>query len=104
MRYGVMQDSSSANSGSLNFDPNDEEELLSKAGLKRAMKAYKKRLKLMRLDDESRLGGGAMTGGNRSGIMAIKPPGKYPQIVWDALVKKGRLREVGHGLYEVVEL
>jgi hypothetical protein len=57
----------------------------------------------MRLDDESRLGGGATTGGHKSQIAAIKPPDKYPKIVWDALVEKGRLRYAGHGLYEIVE-
>ena len=39
--------------------------------LRRAMKAFKKRLKLARLDDESRLGRGAMTGGARSSILEI---------------------------------
>ena len=40
---------------------NVPEDLLSPLGLKRAMKAFKKRLKLMRLDDESSLGGGPFT-------------------------------------------
>lgn len=43
-----------------------------------------------------------MTSGVRSGIVAIKPPGKYPQEVWDELVRKGRLKEAGSGLYECV--
>ncbi len=71
--------------------------------LKRAMKAFKKRLKLSRLDDESRLGVGSMTGGNASGIMAITPPNQYPQAIWDELVKKGKLNYTGHGLYELVK-
>lgn len=69
--------------------------------LKRAMKAFKKRLKLSRLDDESRLGHGAMTGGNASGIVAIMAPNQYPQAVWDELVKQGRLKYLGQGLYEI---
>ena len=68
--------------------------------LKRAYRAFKKRLKLTRLDDESRLGRGAMTSGGKSGIQAIQPPAQYPKAVWDELVRQGKLRYVGHGLYE----
>jgi hypothetical protein len=69
--------------------------------LKKAMRAFRKRLKLTRLDDESRLGYGAMTGGGRSGIVAIPPPTQYPQAVWDELVRQGKLRYARHGLYEL---
>ncbi len=69
--------------------------------LRRAMKAFRKRLKLSRLDAESGLGRGAMTGGNSSGIVSIVPPRQYPKTVWDALVRKGRLKYVGQGLYEI---
>ena len=75
----------------------------SKEELKRALKAFKKRLKLTRLDDESRLGYGSMTGGGRSGIVAITPPNQYPIAVWEELVKQGRLRRSGNGLYEPVQ-
>lgn len=68
---------------------------------KRAYRAFKKRLKLARLDDESRLGHRAMTSGGQSGIMAVQPPNQYPQAVWDELVRQGKLRYVGHGLYEL---
>ena len=70
--------------------------------LKNAMKAFKKRLKLARLDDESRLGHGAMSSGNRSGIVAINPPEQFPQAVWDELHRQGKLRRAGGGLYELV--
>ena len=68
--------------------------------LRNALKAFKKRLKLARLDDESRLGHGAMSSGGRSGIQAIQPPSQYPKAVWDELVRLGKLRYAGHGLYE----
>lgn len=71
--------------------------------LKRAMKALKKRLKVTRLDDESRLGHDATTRGGHSGITAVRPPQQYPPEVWQALAAQGRLRDVGHGLYEIVE-
>ncbi len=77
------------------------EEMLSPLGLKRAMKAFKKRLKLMRLDDESSLGGGPFSGGRDSSIVAIQPPNQYPREVWDKLVELGRLRRVEGGLYEL---
>ena len=74
---------------------------LDSAQLKNALKAFKKRLKLTRLDDESRLGHGAMSIGGQSGIVAIPPPTRHPQAVWDELVRQGKLRRAGHGLYEL---
>jgi len=71
--------------------------------LHKAMKAFKKRLKLARLDAESGLGRGATSGGRRSGIISIVPPREYPKPVWDELVRRGRLRYVGQGLYEPVD-
>lgn len=68
--------------------------------LRKAMKAFKKRLKLARLDEESGLGHGPMSSGRRSGIVSITPPQQYPKAVWDELVRRGRLKYVGHGLYE----
>lgn len=69
--------------------------------LKRALKAFKKRLKLTRLDEESSLGGGPFSGGRDSGIVAIRPPDRYPQEAWDKLVELGRLRDAGRGLYQL---
>ncbi len=69
--------------------------------LKRALKAFKKRLKLTRLDHESSLGVGPLSGGRPSGIVAITPPNQYPRAVWEALVEQGRLKKAGHGLYEL---
>ncbi len=69
--------------------------------LKKALKAFRKRLKLTRLDDESRLGHGATSSGGRSGIVAIPPPTQFPQAVWDELVRQGKLRYASHGLYEL---
>ena len=69
--------------------------------VKKAYKAFKKRLKLARLDDESRLGRGPMSGGGKSSIQAIQPPNQYPKAVWDELVRQGKLRSVGQGMYEI---
>jgi hypothetical protein len=71
--------------------------------LKGALKAFKKRLKLTRLDDESSLRGGHTTSGRSSSIVAITPPNDYPLEVWEELVKQGKLKKAGHGTYELVE-
>ena len=68
--------------------------------LRKAMKAFKKRLKLARLDDESSLGHGPMSSGRSSGIVAITPPNQYSKAVWDKLVALGRLKYAGQGLYQ----
>jgi len=71
--------------------------------LRQAIKAFKKRLKLTRLDEESKLGRSPMTSGAQSRIIAIIPPNQYPRAVWEALVKEGRLKYTGQGFYELVE-
>ena len=74
-----------------------------KEELKAAFKAFKKRLKLTRLDAESGLNYGPTTSGKKSEIVAIMPPGQFAQAVWDELVKQGKLKHAGHGTYELVE-
>ncbi len=69
--------------------------------LKAALKAFKKRLKLTQLDDQSRIGVGPFSSGRQSGIVAISPPGQFPQYVWDELVRQGKLRRVSQGQYEL---
>ena len=71
--------------------------------LKRALQAFKKRLKLTRLDEESKVGVGPMSGGRPSSIVAITPPNQYPRAVWDALVEQGRLKKASQGQYELVQ-
>lgn len=73
-----------------------------KEELKHALQAFKKRLKLARLDDESRLGYGAMTSGDASGIVGVRAPDQFPQDVWDELVRRGRIKYAGNGMYEPV--
>ena len=67
---------------------------------KMAMKAFKKRLKLARLDEESKLGRGPIgTGPNR--VVAIMPPSQFPRGIWEELVKQGRLKKSGRDMYEM---
>jgi hypothetical protein len=69
--------------------------------LKAAYKAFKKRLKLTQLDDASRIGRGPMSSGHGSSIAGIMPPNQYPRTVWEELVKQGKLKHAGHGMYSL---
>jgi hypothetical protein len=69
--------------------------------LRRALKAFRKSLKVTRLDEESSLGGRGMTAGRHSGVVGITPPGAFPRAVWDQLVKQGRLKGGRNGIYEL---
>ncbi|MGA2069053.1 MAG: hypothetical protein ABSG86_29130 [Thermoguttaceae bacterium] len=71
--------------------------------LKAAMKAFRKRLKLTQLDDQSRIGHGPMTGGHASGIVGITPPDQFPEAVWEELARQGKLKRVGNGQYGLVQ-
>ncbi len=73
---------------------------LSPENLKRAFKAFKKRLKLTALDEDSHLGHGPFSSG-AAGVCAIQPPNQYPAEVWQELHRQGKVRNVGHGLYEL---
>lgn len=69
--------------------------------LARAMKAFRKSLKVTRLDAESSIAGGPMSAGRHSNILGIRPPDRYPRAVWDELARQGRLIAGRHGLYEL---
>lgn len=69
--------------------------------LKAALKAFRKRLKLTCLDDQSRIGVGPMSSGRQSGIVAITPPDQFPPSVWEELARQGKLKRAGSGMYEL---
>jgi hypothetical protein len=69
--------------------------------LKRAMTAFRKSLKVTRLNDESSLTRNPMTQGRSSGILGMTPPTRYPPAVWRELARQGRLIAAGHGIYEL---
>jgi hypothetical protein len=70
--------------------------------VKHALRAFRKRLKFSRLDAESRLGIGPMTGGKKHEIDAIIAPREFPLAVWEALVAAGKLRSERGGFYALV--
>jgi hypothetical protein len=66
-----------------------------------AMKAFRKRLKLTRLGEESKLGGRQLTSGRKSQVDAILPPHEFADDVWKALVASGKLLNAGQGFYQL---
>jgi len=83
-------------------EPKDEGPVEVTHEMREALKAFRKRLKLTRLDDESRLGNRQMTGGLKSEVDAIIPPDDYPPTVWKALARAGALKDMGQGFYMLV--
>jgi hypothetical protein len=71
--------------------------------LKAALKAFRKRLKLTCLDDQSRISVSPLSSGRQSGIVAITPPDKFPKEVWEELVRQGKLKRAGSGMFELVQ-
>jgi len=70
---------------------------------RRALRAFRKRLSLTVLDEESKLGHSPLTKGSEASVAAIIPPGEWPEAVWQELVRQGKLRCIGHGFYELTK-
>ncbi|MGD0091213.1 MAG: hypothetical protein ABSE73_14950 [Planctomycetota bacterium] len=71
--------------------------------LKGALKSFKKKLKLSRLDKESRIIAGPLSKGSQSGIVAVTPPSQFPPEIWQELARQGKLKDEGGGTYSLVE-
>lgn len=66
---------------------------------KRAMRAFRKRLSVTILDEESSLGRGPLSKGSKNSVALIVPPADWPESVWQELVRQRKLRYTGHGMY-----
>ena len=66
--------------------------------LKRALKAFKKRLKLTQLDNDSTLGHSPLSGSG-SKVISIQPPSGFGKDVWEELADKGFLKRDGIGFF-----
>ncbi|MEX2112876.1 MAG: hypothetical protein WD845_06790 [Pirellulales bacterium] len=86
----MSDDPNATAAGGQAFDP---------AVLKSAYNAFKKRWKLTRLDQESQIGRGPMSSGQKSTIAGIVPPDQFPTEVWEELVRQGKLKHAGRGFY-----
>ena len=69
--------------------------------LRDAMRAYRKRVKLTKLDHESKLARSPLSSGKDADFDAIIPPNQYPPEVWRALVRRGELESTGQGFYKI---
>ena len=74
--------------------PSTEEEL------KKALKAFKKRLKMQQLEEDSRLGHSPLTG-SKTKIVSIQPPLGFGREVWEELADQGYLKRDGRGFFEL---
>jgi hypothetical protein len=70
--------------------------------LRKALKAFKKRLKLTQLDDDSKLGRSPLTG-SKAKVVSIQPPAGFGREIWEELAEKGYLKRDSGGFYELVE-
>lgn len=70
--------------------------------LKKAMRAFRTKLKSTQLDEDSRLGVGPLSS-EKGRVDAIEPPREFPTNVWTELVKRGELRKARGGFYELVK-
>ena len=69
--------------------------------LRKALKAFKKRMKLTQLEEDSRLGKSPLTGA-KSQIVSIQPPSGFGRDIWEELADKGYLTRDGGGFYALV--
>lgn len=70
--------------------------------LKKALKAFRKRLKMAQLEEDSRLGHSPLTG-SKTKIVSIRPPLGFGREIWEELADKGFLKRDVSGCYELVE-
>ena len=68
---------------------------------KKAFQAFRKRLKLTVLDEESKLGRSPLSKGSAGSTAAIVPPSEWPDAVWQELARQGKLHYVRDGFYEL---
>jgi hypothetical protein len=75
----------------------------SKEECDRALKAFKKRLKLTRQDAEGSFSSKPLSSGRVSGIVGIRLPDGFPAEVWEELVAKGKIkRNPGESTWSLV--
>jgi hypothetical protein len=69
--------------------------------LNEALRAFRHRIKYMKLDQESQISQREVTSGKKADIGAIQPPGpsEFDPKIWKVLVKEGMLVDEGHGFY-----
>lgn len=69
--------------------------------LKKALGVFRKRLKMIRLEDDSRLGRSPLTGPKNDKVVSIQPPAGFSRAVWEELANLGYLKRDTVGFYEL---
>ncbi len=69
--------------------------------LREAMRAYRKRVRVTKLDQESQLARSPLSSGKDADIDAIVPPNQFPPEVWRTLAHRGELEATGDGFYRI---
>jgi hypothetical protein len=83
--------------------PPPETPVFSDDDLKRALAAFRKRHKVTKLDQESKLGASKpMTGGKKFDEFAIAPPREFPREIWRELCRRGQLKDMGGGFFRPI--
>ena len=72
--------------------------------LREAMRAFRKRMKLTKLDHESKIGRSPLTSGKDAEFDSILPPHQFPSEVWQVLASKGKLESAGKGFYKLPDV
>ena len=65
------------------------------------LRCFRKRVKFMKLDRESKLGVGPLTSGKDANVDSMMAPHDYPMEVWLALARDGHLIDDGGGFFHV---
>ena len=81
----------------------EEQQEFTKEELLTALRALRKRIKLYRQDDESRLGGPNLSSGRTSAIVGVRLPDGFPAAIWTRLLEQGRIHSEGSGTYSIVD-
>ena len=66
-----------------------------------ALRVFRKRIKFMKLDHESKLGVGPLTGGKELKFDSVMAPHDFPMEVWKALARDGHLIDDGGGFFRI---
>ena len=66
-----------------------------------ALRVFRKRIKFMKLDHESKLGVGPLTGGKELKFDSVMAPHDYPMEVWQSLAASGHLIDDGGGFFRI---
>ncbi|MDP7006129.1 MAG: hypothetical protein QF718_07975 [Phycisphaerales bacterium] len=66
-----------------------------------ALRCFRKRVKFIKLDRESKLGVGPLSGGKEAKVDSMMAPHDYPMEVWLALAKDGHLVDDGGGFFHI---